>query len=120
MRNFTILLLLVLTACLLAACGLLNSWLGSNGVAGANTPAAQEAAHAADWSIWNYIGQLFGVAPTTPQGPPQGAQTAVVFTVGATSKHIARGVKHVAKATGAGVAHAVRTVRGTKQPGNPG
>jgi len=108
-------------AVLFVSCGALNALLGTTGYApGANTPAGQQAAANVDFTIWQYLGQLFGVQPVTSQGPPQLAQTGTVLTLGMGAKKIAKGTLHVTKSVGSGVAHAARTVRGVKTTGNPG
>ena len=120
MRTTSILAWLFLgaaVAVLLSGCGILNSILGSNGVPGANTQASQDAAHKADYAIWQWLGELFGVMSPTPEGPPTGLRTAAVAIVAVAHKHIARGVAHVArksahvvKSAGAGIAHAAKTM----------
>lgn len=90
-----ILAVLLIGIALLASCGILNGLLGSSGAApGANTPAAQAAAQAADVSIWNWIGNLIGISPQT-------AQNTTMLTAGAMLKpaasKVTKAVKHVHK-----------------------
>ena len=107
----------------LAACGLFNAALAAHGVPGAATPEAQQAAQQADFGIWQWLGQLFGVQPITPQGPTQTEHDVAILSIGVGAKHIARGVHrvarygvHAARAVSAGAVHAVRTVRTPPAP----